>query len=177
MEGARKASSSQNKDWMFCPYTGALLHLDAVKNVASSQLSGYSISLNGGLESLCQSHVHRVARPPGSSPPPRRRARAHRPSLLRALPAELENRVVVAHETDMADYTRRYGLEPLVKSSEQLEEEDALRGRTRATVDECCPKCGHQGLEFYTLQLRSADEGQTVFYECVECGHKYSQNN
>lgn len=32
---------------MFCPYTGSLLQLDAVKNVAHSQLSNYSVSLNG----------------------------------------------------------------------------------------------------------------------------------
>ena len=43
-------------------------------------------------------------------------------------------------------------------------------------VDEACPKCGNQGMEYYTMQLRSADEGQTVFYECPKCRHKYSQN-
>ena len=56
------------------------------------------------------------------------------------------------------------------------EAEDAAT-RQRATVDEYCPKCNHFGLEFYTMQLRSADEGQTVFYECPKCFHKYSQNN
>ena len=47
----------------------------------------------------------------------------------------------------------------------------------RATVDEPCPKCNHPQLNFYTMQMRSADEGQTVFYECTNCGHKFSQNN
>jgi len=49
--------------------------------------------------------------------------------------------------------------------------------RERATVDEKCPKCKHKGLNFYTMQLRSADEGQTVFYECPKCAHTFSQNN
>ena len=92
--------------------------------------------------------------------------------------ADLEDKVLVLHETDMEDYTRRYKLDPLVKTEARAEEEEAtLHGRTRATVDEPCPKCGYEQLEFYTLQLRSADEGQTVFYECTSCGHKYSQNN
>ena len=48
---------------------------------------------------------------------------------------------------------------------------------TRATVEEECPECGHPELEFYTMQMRSVDEGQTVFYECLGCRHKFSQNN
>jgi len=124
------------REWMFCPYTGSLLRLDASKDIATSDFSGYSISLK-----------------------------------------ELEDKIVVVHETDMKEYARKYDLEPLVRNENLVEEEEALKGRTRATVDERCPACGHKGLEFYTLQLRSADEGQTVFYECPDCGHKYSQNN
>ncbi|CAM9831151.1 unnamed protein product, partial [Heterosigma akashiwo] len=47
----------------------------------------------------------------------------------------------------------------------QLEDTtDEKTGRVqRATVEEPCPKCGHMELSFYTMQLRSADEGQTVF--------------
>ncbi|WPT14328.1 DNA-directed RNA polymerase I subunit RPA12 [Picochlorum sp. SENEW3] len=124
------------KEWMFCPYSGNALTLDASKQIAYCEASGYRIALK-----------------------------------------DLIDRVQVTQESSMEEVTRRYNLEPLVKTSERLDEENALASRTRATVDEDCPKCGHHGMEFYTLQLRSADEGQTVFYECTSCGHKYSQNN
>ena len=47
----------------------------------------------------------------------------------------------------------------------------------RAVVQEPCPQCGNPEVEYYTMQMRSADEGETVFYECAECGHKWNQNN
>jgi DNA-directed RNA polymerase I subunit RPA12 len=136
MADAGGAGAPLGRDWMFCPYSGALLTLDAGRGVAASALSGHAVPLEA-----------------------------------------LEDRVLVVHESDMDSYAARYGLEPLVKSAARREAEAALATRTRATVDEPCPRCGHVGLEFYTLQLRSADEGQTVFYECPDCAHKWSQNN
>ena len=48
-----------------------------------------------------------------------------------------------------------------------------------ATIEEPCPKCANPEMYFYTMQLRSVDEGSTVFYECpnTRCGHKFSVNN
>jgi len=60
------------------------------------------------------------------------------------------------------------------------EEQAALRNADqpkRATVEEPCVKCGHPEVAFYTLQLRSVDEGQTVFYDCPNCKHTWSINN
>ncbi|XP_007532344.1 DNA-directed RNA polymerase I subunit RPA12 [Erinaceus europaeus] len=36
-------------------------------------------------------------------------------------------------------------------------------------VDRRCPRCGHEGMAYHTKQMRSADEGQTVFYTCTSC--------
>lgn len=55
--------------------------------------------------------------------------------------------------------------------------EDTVDKDKHARIEEPCPKCGHPELYFYTMQLRSVDEGSTVFYECVSCNHKFSQNN
>ena len=59
-------------------------------------------------------------------------------------------------------------------------EQHALRQSaepTRATIEEPCPKCGTAEVGYYTVQLRSVDEGQTVFYECPACKHTWSVNN
>lgn len=40
-----------------------------------------------------------------------------------------------------------------------------------------CPKCTNDKMSFATLQLRSADEGQTVFFTCTKCGFKETENS
>ncbi|PVU94110.1 hypothetical protein BB561_002792 [Smittium simulii] len=47
----------------------------------------------------------------------------------------------------------------------------------KATIEELCSKCGNNQMTFYTMQLRSADEGQTVFYQCTKCNYQYRVNN
>ncbi|KAK2875012.1 hypothetical protein FQN49_001854 [Arthroderma sp. PD_2] len=55
----------------------------------------------------------------------------------------------------------------------ELTEEDR---QADAVIQQTCPDCGRTEMRYYTLQLRSADEGSTVFYTC-ECGHKHNTNN
>ena len=63
------------------------------------------------------------------------------------------------------------------KSDEEQARSAANSGLNRATIDEPCPKCDRTEVEYYTLQLRSVDEGQTAFYDCKGCGHTWSVNN
>lgn len=56
-------------------------------------------------------------------------------------------------------------------------EGDDATSSKHATIQEPCPKCNHPEMHFYTMQLRSVDEGSTVFYSCPKCSHKYSVNN
>lgn len=63
----------------------------------------------------------------------------------------------------------------LVDDDEEKQKESS--GKKHAIIEEPCPKCGHPEMYFYTMQLRSVDEGSTVFYECLKCSHKFSVNN
>lgn len=52
----------------------------------------------------------------------------------------------------------------------------AASGTKHALVSEDCAKCKNPQMEYWTMQTRSADEGQTVFYRCPKCAYMYSIN-
>ncbi|GAA5961488.1 hypothetical protein JCM3765_003603 [Sporobolomyces pararoseus] len=49
--------------------------------------------------------------------------------------------------------------------------------KKKVYVDETCEKCGAKQMSVKTMQLRSADEGATVFYSCDKCGYQTRLNN
>lgn len=52
---------------------------------------------------------------------------------------------------------------PQNKKSKVEETEDG------PVVERKCSKCGYEKMTYATVQLRSADEGQTVFFTCIKC--------
>jgi len=45
------------------------------------------------------------------------------------------------------------------------------------TVERKCPKCDGDKMSYACVQLRSVDEGQTVFFTCLKCKYKESENS
>ncbi|KAK6222523.1 camk protein kinase [Colletotrichum tabaci] len=48
---------------------------------------------------------------------------------------------------------------------------------SKQKISEECPKCGSTEMHYSEIQLRSADEGTTIFYSCPKCNHKFMDNN
>lgn len=48
--------------------------------------------------------------------------------------------------------------------------------QTEALTQHTCAQCGRKEMYYTALQLRSADEGSTIFYSCV-CGYREVINN
>ena len=63
---------------------------------------------------------------------------------------------------------------PLRSKHSQVQKLTAEDMQTDATIRQTCDKCGRQEVRYYAQQMRSADEGTTVFYTC-DCGHKCVQ--
>ena len=62
----------------------------------------------------------------------------------------------------------------LKNKEDKLRQEQKVK---RAIINETCPKCGYGKLYYDVKQTRGADEGSTVYYECMKCKFKFNQNN
>ncbi|MBI2105650.1 transcription factor S [Candidatus Woesearchaeota archaeon] len=71
---------------------------------------------------------------------------------------------------------------PLAKEKVILKEEIKNKERVEVVdsdveinpkIDIECPNCGHGKAFFWSLQTRAADEGETSFYKCTKCNHKW----
>ncbi|XP_026203269.1 DNA-directed RNA polymerase I subunit RPA12 isoform X1 [Anabas testudineus] len=65
---------------------------------------------------------------------------------------------------------------PVEQSSVVLEDEEdtELKG---PVIDRRCSRCNKEGMVYHTRQMRSADEGQTVFFTCIHCRHQEKEDS
>ncbi|XP_062845558.1 DNA-directed RNA polymerase I subunit RPA12 [Trichomycterus rosablanca] len=59
-------------------------------------------------------------------------------------------------------------------SAVQSDESSELKG---PVVDRRCSRCNKEGMVYHTRQMRSADEGQTVFFTCIHCRYKEKEDS
>ena len=90
--------------------------------------------------------------------------------------------VVCKNEIDvqiMEDYVVSYTLDfnSITGYTDEKKLKSAQSNSEGALVDRKCPKCGNDKMSYASLQLRSADEGQTVFYTCTKCQFKETENS
>lgn len=45
------------------------------------------------------------------------------------------------------------------------------------TTEVVCPNCEHDRAHWYMQQIRSADESETRFFICVECEHRWREDD
>ena len=60
--------------------------------------------------------------------------------------------------------------------AQQRVQEEIMHARfeKRGVVDlEDCSRCGSKEVFFTEKQLRRADEGSTIFFQCSACSHKW----
>ncbi|MFQ5977649.1 MAG: transcription factor S [Candidatus Heimdallarchaeota archaeon] len=78
--------------------------------------------------------------------------------------------------TNSAIEEGKYVLTQKIEHSEKDETvviDNGLDGDTLPTATVECPKCGHNRASYWQSQIRSADEGMTLFYRCLNCRHTW----
>eukprot|EP01091_Cochliopodium_minus_P014689 TRINITY_DN5018_c0_g1_i1.p1 TRINITY_DN5018_c0_g1~~TRINITY_DN5018_c0_g1_i1.p1 ORF type:complete len:130 (-),score=22.05 TRINITY_DN5018_c0_g1_i1:61-450(-) len=64
-----------------------------------------------------------------------------------------------------------------MREKQMQEEFNSTKEILMQLIEEECPKCGEEKVYYHTKQLRSADEGSTIFYNCPKCTFQWNQNN
>jgi len=63
------------------------------------------------------------------------------------------------------------------EGSEVVDMSDVDEAEIGPTTTVICPECGHDRARYEMKQIRSADESETRFLTCVECDHKWREDD
>ncbi|EOA24945.1 hypothetical protein CARUB_v10018251mg [Capsella rubella] len=73
----------------------------------------------------------------------------------------------IAYKVSAEDIRRELGISLF---GEKQQEDEQL-----PKIKKACEKCQHPELVYTTRQTRSADEGQTTYYTCPNCAHRFTE--
>ncbi|CAF0845671.1 unnamed protein product [Rotaria sp. Silwood1] len=91
--------------------------------------------------------------------------------IIQCLLCKKTQDISVFHGTQSTVHVNFHNVDDEMKT---LENNEAVEG---TLIQRKCPRCGHDEMSFTTRQLRSADEGQTVFYLCPKCSFQELENS
>ncbi|KAJ1909206.1 DNA-directed RNA polymerase I core subunit rpa12 [Tieghemiomyces parasiticus] len=81
-------------------------------------------------------------------------------------------------DIEIRTQTSRSAFPSALRNKQSLVQTDLSQIREEAaTIAQTCDNCGAKEMEYHTRQMRSADEGQTIFYNCRQCGYTFSHNS
>jgi DNA-directed RNA polymerase subunit M len=63
------------------------------------------------------------------------------------------------------------------EASEVVDMSDVDDTEIGPTTTVQCPECGNDRARYEMKQIRSADESETRFFTCTECGHKWREDD
>jgi DNA-directed RNA polymerase subunit M len=63
------------------------------------------------------------------------------------------------------------------EESEVVDVSDVSAEEMGPTTSARCPECGNDRAYWEMKQIRSADESETRFFTCTECGHKWREDD
>jgi DNA-directed RNA polymerase subunit M len=63
------------------------------------------------------------------------------------------------------------------QESEVVDMSDTDEEAIGPTTSARCPECGHDRARYEMKQIRAADESETRFFTCTDCGHKWREDD
>lgn len=63
------------------------------------------------------------------------------------------------------------------EQTEVVDMSDVAAEEIGPTTKTRCPECGHDRARYEMKQIRSADESETRFFTCTECGHNWREDD
>jgi DNA-directed RNA polymerase subunit M len=63
------------------------------------------------------------------------------------------------------------------EESEVIDTSEVSAEEMGPTTDARCPECGNDRAFWEMKQIRAADESETRFFTCTECGHKWREDD